>query len=377
MLKDYGHLCYITSNKWMRAGYGEKLRIFFAKQTNPKKLLDFASLRVFENATVDTNIFLTQNAPSQSQLQAISFKDDFQLSLDVADYASKNTVRLPHLSGDTWFIGSTAEIALKEKIERVGVPLKEWDITIYRGVLTGYNDAFVIDNKTKEALIKEDPKSAEIIKPVLRGRDIQRYQAKWVGRWLIDAHNGYGDTPPINIDDYKAVKKHLDKFFPQLKKRQDKGMTPYNLRNCAYHAEFENEKIIYPNMTKFLPFIYDDKSMYANQKCFIITGKSLKYLAGWLNSKIFRAIFKDNFPELQGGTRELSKIFFEKLPVPVITEHNKKLAQTIECMVNKILIVKEENINANITTMEDKIDRLVYRLYALNEKEIQLIEKKG
>ena len=151
----------------------------------------------------------------------------------------------------------------------------------------------------------------------------------------------------------------------------------YELQDtCAYHAEFEKEKIIYPNMTKFLPFVYDDRNMYTNQKCFIITGKNLKYLLGWLNSKIFRSIFRDSFPELQGGTRELSKIFFENIPVPVITKHNKKTSQIIEFMVDKILVAKEKDISADTTKIENEIDQLFYGLYALNREEIQLIEDK-
>ena len=160
--------------------------------------------------------------------------------------------------------------------------------------------------------------------------------------------------------------------------RQDRGTSHawYELQDtCAYHAEFEKEKIIYPNMTKFLPFVYDNKSMYTNQKCFIVTGKNLKYLLGWLNSKIFRSVFRDNFPELQGGTRELSKIFFEKIPVPIATQHNKEISQAVESMVDKILAAKEEDTSADTTVIETEIDQLLYRLYALSRDEIQLIEK--
>ena len=107
---------------------------------------------------------------------------------------------------------------------------------IYRGITTGRNEAFIIDNQTKEALVAEDPKSAEILKPALRGRDIHRYQADWVGLWLIDTHNGYEDIPAIDVDEYPAVKSHLDNFYARLERRYDKGRTPYNLRNCTYTA---------------------------------------------------------------------------------------------------------------------------------------------
>ena len=123
-----------------------------------------------------------------------------------------------------------------------GTPLKEWDVTINRGITSGCNDAFIIDAETKDSLITTDANSAEIIKPVLRGRDIQRYRARWADKWLIDTHNGYGDVPAIDIDAYPAIKAHLNGYYQRLQRRQDKGRTPYNLRNCAYHENFAKEK---------------------------------------------------------------------------------------------------------------------------------------
>ncbi len=381
IIRNGGVLCYISSNKWMRAGYGEKLRNFFLV-LNPLILIDLGS-DVFKTATVDTNILLVQKSQNQNLFKGLTIvKDD---DFEIEDKVNRESVTLTYLADEPWSVRSQAETKLKQKIESMGTPLKEkeWGISINYGIKTGLNrdkktgrGVFIIDNETKEELIKEDPKSGELIKPLLRGRDINRYRADWNGLWLIDTHNGYGDIPPISIENYKAIKRHLDKFYPELEKRRDKGITPYNLRNCAYHAEFEKEKIIYPNMTKFLPFVYDNKNMYTNQKCFIITGKDLKYLLGWLNSKIFRSIFRDSFPELQGGTRELSKIFFKKIPVPIVTENNKKISQAVEFMVDKILAAKKVDISADTTIIEDEIDQLFYRLYALNREEIQLIEKR-
>ena len=140
-----------------------------------------------------------------------------------------------------------------DKMRAKGTPLKDWDIAIYRGITTGRNDAFIIDNPTKEALIAQDPRSEEIIKPVLRGRDIQRYRAKWAGLWLIATHNGYGDVAAIDVDDYPAVKIHLDGHYRQLAKRYDKGRTPYHLRNCAYHGEFTKEIFVGLNLLTEAP----------------------------------------------------------------------------------------------------------------------------
>lgn len=202
------------------------------------------------------------------------------------------------------------------------MPLKDWDINIYRGILTGYNEAFIIDGKKKDELIAEDPKSAEIIRPILRGRDIKRYGYDFADLWLINTHNGVKekDVKRIEINDYPSIKKHLDQYYLQLEKRADKGDTLYNLRNCAYMEDFSRQKIVYPNMTKYMPFFLDNEGFCTNQKCFIITGESLAYLTAFFNSNIFKICYRDSFPELQGGTRELSKIFFERLKIPQIED---------------------------------------------------------
>ena len=160
------------------------------------------------------------------------------------------------------------------------------------GIKTGFNAAFIIDNQTKEGLIAQDPRSENIIKPVLRGRDIERYRAKWAGMWLIDTHNGYGSVPPIEIDDYPAIKTYLDDYYEQLEKRYDKGRTPYNLRNCAYHEDFKSEKLFWMDMTARGRFSYSNDEMYCNDKGFMMTGASLKYLCAVLNSTLVAWLMK-------------------------------------------------------------------------------------
>ena len=240
LLKTAGVLAYITSNKWMRAGYGKSLRNFLATKTQPTQLIDFGGYQVFKSATVDSNILVTKNSPYGHDFNACTIKDNYSPEIPLNEYFKQHSQTMPQVSGESWVISSALEQQIKNKIEAKGVPLKDWDINIYRGVLTGLNEAFIIDTETKERLCAEDPKSAEIIKPILRGRDIKRYQADWAGLWLINSQN----NPPINIENYPAIKNHLDAFYPQLEKRQDKGVTPYNLRNCAYLAEFEKEKIV-------------------------------------------------------------------------------------------------------------------------------------
>ncbi len=364
LLNDNGHLCYITSNKWMRAKYGEKLRGFFKDKTQLKQIIDFEGQQIFENATVDTNILLCgKTANTQPDFA-------YQKKLPDENNPLFNMV-IGDLSANAYTLQAPEILALKKKIEQIGTPLKDWDIRINYGIKTGFNEAFIIDTAKRDELIAADPKSAEIIKPVLRGRDIKAYQHHWAGLWIINSHNGDKNNAPINIDDYPVIKNHLDQYYPQLEKRQDKGITPYNLRNCAYLAEFEKEKIVYPNMTKFLPFIYENEGVYTNQKCFIITGNSLKYLTAYLNSKLFKCVFRDNFPELQGGTRELSKVFFEQLPIPQIS---KPAQQPFIALVDKILTAKQQAQDTR--TLETEIDKMVYGLYSLTDEEVRIVEKK-
>ena len=256
-------------------------------------------------------------------------------------------------------------------MEAVGTPLKDWDVSINYGIKTGYNDAFIIDDTTKEALIAEDPKSAKIIKPVLRGRDIQRYRAKWTNLYLIDTHNGYGNVPAVNVDDYPAIKTYLDRFYPQLKNRQDKGRTPYNLRNCAYHEEFIKEKLFWMDMSNKGKFAYSEKEMYCNNKGFMMTGKSLKYLCAILNSALITWLMKNTARTTGMGLMQWEKFAVERLPIPKISPAEQR---PFIRLVDRILTAKATDPKADTTEQEVEIDRLVYGLYGLINEEIKVIQ---
>ena len=273
-------------------------------------------------------------------------------------------------NSDSWVILSPIEQSIKRKIEAVGTPLKDWDINIYRGVLTGYNEAFIISTEKREEILAncqsedERERTAELIRPILRGRDIKRYGYNWANLWLINTHNGIrGKLERIHIEDYPAVKAHLDQYWDRISKRADKGDTPYNLRNCAYLEDFSKPKIIYPNMTKYMPFVYDEANFLTNQKCFIITGQNMAYLNAFLNSSLFKYCFRDSFPELQGGTRELSKIFFDKIPVKLVSLEQNEIFRKI---VN--------SVQSDYTIEQTKyIDTLLFDLYNLTTEERKVI----
>ena len=373
--KKNGHLCFITSNKWMRASYGESTRNYFSQNTQPLILIDLGP-KVFQTATVDTNILLFAQHPYQQPLKAHTLTHQEQLQ----QLTNKNFISMPvPKTYDSWVILNEAERTLKEKIEKIGVPLKEWNIKINYGIKTGYNNAFIIDTATRNKLIAEDPNSAEIIKPILRGRDIKRYHVKWDGLWVIATFPALN----IDIDKYPAVKNHLLSFGKErleptgktsldgIKARKKTGNKWFETQDqIAYHPEFEKEKIIYPNMTKYLPFIFDTDNYLANQKCFIITGKRIKYLVAVLNSKVVSYWIRGNLPQLQGGTIELSKIFMVNLPIPQIPE--KEQAPFIK-LADKIIADKKAGISTD--TLEHHIDEMVYKLYKLTPAEIEIVEK--
>lgn len=265
-----------------------------------------------------------------------------------------------------WVVLTPIEQSIKRKIESVGKPLRDWDINIFRGVLTGYNGAFIITTERRDEILsnckseEERQRTESIIRPILRGRDIKRYSYDWAGLWLINTHNGIkGKIPRIDINDYHAIKAHLDQFWDKIKTRADQGDTPYNLRNCAYSDDFSQPKIMYPNMTKFIPFYYDEKGFYQNDKSFMITGNHLAYLTAFLNSSLFKFCFLDNFPELQGGTRELRKIFFDKIPVLNVSDD---VNDEFKVLVNEIQTKysKEKAV---------AIDNMLFDLYDLTKAE--------
>ena len=371
LLKDGGHLCYITSNKWMRAGYGEKTRGFFATNTNPKLLIDFAGVKIFESATVDTNILLFSRSKNQNNtICAVTNKQNSSSIKNLSDFVQQQHSVCIFNSSDSWVILSPIEQSIKNKIESVGTPLKDWDINIYRGVLTGYNDAFIISTEKRNEILAncqsedERKRTADLIRPILRGRDIKRYGYVDNGLYLINTHNGIkGKLPRIDINDYPAVKAHLDIYWDKISNRADKGDTPYNLRNCAYLEDFNKPKIIYPNMTKYLPFVYDNKSYVTNQKCFIITGKHVAFLTAFFNSSLFKYCFRDSFPELQGGTRELSKLFFDKIPV-------YKVSDSQDSLFHEVI----EDIQKEYTKPKaQRIDTMLFDLYKLSPEERKVI----
>ena len=369
LLKNNGHLCYITSNKWMRAGYGEKTREFFATKTNPALLIDFAGVKIFESATVDTNILLFAKASNQHKtVCAVTNKQNKDSIKNLSDFVQQQNTICDFSTPDSWVILSPIEQSIKRKIEAVGTPLKDWDINIYRGVLTGCNEAFIINSEKRDEILAncqtddERNRTAELIRPILRGRDIKRYIYDWADVWLINTHNGIkGRLERIQIEDYPAVKAHLDQFWDKIKDRADQGDTPYNLRNCAYLEDFCKPKIIWKRIGSILRFSYDDKKVFGLDSTCIATGKHISYLCCVLNSDMGHYLLKDS-PKTGTGDLLVSVQAMEPILIP--------FDKNIELQLNAILKIYLDN---NTRLIDEKINRIVYSLYRLSADECQYI----
>ncbi|ENT7283854.1 class I SAM-dependent DNA methyltransferase [Campylobacter coli] len=393
VLKDNGVLSYITSNKYTRAGYGEALREFLLKNVKVLEYTDLNGIKVFDSATVDTSILCFEKSKSKdNKFKYLSLSNEIlkTCAYDIGLYKDFAEFSQNSLSKESFTFSDENTSALKAKIERIGTPLKEWQgLNIYRGILTGYNEAFIITTEKRNEILAnckdeaEKERTAKLIHKMLRGRDIKRYSYEWAGLWVINTHNGYKNqngekVEAINIENYPSLKKHFDEFYPQLEKRADKGLTPYNLRNCAYIEEFEKEKIVYPCiMAKEPCFSYETSFAFAMAPANIITSNSdiLKYILAFLNSDFIYLMLRKFY--MGGGIEgELKTNNLEKLPIPKINSKNQKLADELINLVDKILKAKEQDKNANTQELENKINSLVYKLYNLTEEEIKIIEGK-
>ena len=375
LLREGGHLCYITSNKWMRAGYGEKTRQFLSERTNPRLLIDFAGVKIFQNATVDTNILLfAKEENSNSCRSVVSSKSDKigvdNLSLFVQQHATSSA-----FTSAPWVILTPIEQRIKEKIEAVGTPLKDWDIQINYGIKTGYNEAFIISTEKRDEILAncqtedERRRTEALIRPILRGRDIKRYGYVDNGLYLINTHNGVkGKIPRIDINDYPAVRAHLDQYWDKISVRADKGDTPYNLRNCAYLEDFSKPKIVWGEISDRSKFAYEPRGEYMTEATtFLMVGTHLPYLFCILNSPLSEWVFSKVGTTTGVGTVRWKKFTIQELLIPRISESEEHVFSSLV----QRLIAREVSINE----FSCEVNSLVYALVGLSSSEINYIQE--
>ncbi|GHP78243.1 type II restriction endonuclease [Helicobacter pylori] len=392
LLKEKGFSAFITSNKYARTKYGAQLRELLLKKTTIVSYMELNSLKVFESATVDTSImsFIKQTPPKESDFKYYEPTLDDKNDLKSARFLP---MKQNALSTESFIFADATLLDLRDKMEGVGTPLKDWDIQINYGIKTGANEAFIITTEKRDAILnacktqEERERTERLIKPILRGKDIKRYSYEWADLWVINTHNGYTSAlkskiPPIDIEKYPATKVHLDSHYDIIATRSDQGDTPYHLRNCAYLEDFEKEKIVYGEIVQEPRFYLDNGEcelgyFYAEATSFILTGEHLRYLLGMLHSKLITFAFKTFYAG--GGLGEsgyrYKKAFIERIPIPKITPQNQELAHKITDCAEAILALKEKDPKANTQELEKEIDALVYQLYHLTDEEIKIIEE--
>ena len=363
-----GILSYITSNSWLRTEYGKTSRRFFTQKHTPLNLMDIGE-HIFDSAIVDANIFLAREGGGGGK--------PFP-SIDIDKLVSKefpptpDSWSLTEPAGDEpWAILTGTERQVVEKIRSKGTKLSEWEGTLNFGIKTGNNEAFIIDEVKKAELVGQEQSSSEILKPILRGQDIRRYKANWSNLWLVATHNGYGKNPPVDIDQYPAVKRHLDSFFPRLATRHDKGVTPYNLRSCAYHPLFSGPKLFWMEMTEVGRFSYSEDEIYCNSKGYFLTGVSLKYLCAVLNSSLVSWLMRNTATTTGMGVPEWTKTSVGRIPIPQISQKDRI---PFEKIVDEILTNKTVGFDSSTSNLEKEINAMVYELYGLTCEEVTVVE---
>lgn len=368
VLCDNGVLTFITSNKWMRAGYGKQLRKYLSEKTNPIQLVDFAGQKIFDTATVDVNILITCVSSNKGQTITCTVKEECKDNLNA--YVHDNGVTSAFDTSEIWTIVSQEESKIRKKLESVGKPLEKWeDLNVDYGIKTGFNDAFVVSTDEKDSIIKNNPEEEELFVPLLRGKDILAYTCKFADLWLINSHNGNDKDgiKPIDINDYPAIKVYLDQYIEKLTKRADKGMTPYNLRSCAYLERFFEPKIMFQEIVQEPSFMLDnDEHYFCLDTGRIITGKYLEYLVGLLNSKLFFYAIKKFYGGggLGGHAIRMKSTFFGKFPAVLPTEQ-------------EYAAIKEKyySMESDRDSFSKYIDEYLYNKYNFSKDEIDIIER--
>ena len=383
LLKKNGHLCYITSNKWMRAGYGEKTREFFANKTNPMLLIDFAGVKIFESATVDTNILLFAKSNNQHEtVCAVTNKQNKDSVKNLSDFVQQQNSICDFATSDSWVILSPIEQSIKKKIEAVGTPLKDWDINIYRGVLTGCNEAFIIDSQKRDEILAncqtedERKRTAELIRPILRGRDIKRYGYDWANLWLIYIpwHFPYQFDESIQgaskkaedafREQYPAVYSHMLQYKEPLSKR-NKAETGIRYEwyamqrwGAKYWEDFFKPKITWGNLNLEGTYSYAPEGMFINAPSPFIATTNIAILH-ILNSTIADYYIRSLGVTRNGGYFEYKPMFVEKLPVP-------------KTGLDKLMSYPTQPSQKQ----KQEMAAIIYQLYGLSQQEIDYLENR-
>ncbi len=387
LLKPDGILTYICTNKFFRAAYGENLRQFLATEMSLKNLLDFGSISVFE-AAVDTCIVLAENrCPSPDQLFSAATLRENAKKFDIREAFQEQVfpMQISQLSPDAWILAAPETFALLEKLQDTGTLLEEYvNGDIYRGLVTGYDPAFVIDSSTRKQLIADSPQSSAFIKPLLRGRYTRKWDAKESNEYLIAiASSTNADWPWSNAENdteaerifaecYPAVYQHLKRYREELIRRTARGKFYWELRSCSYRAEFEKPKIVWPETAQSLYASYDTAQTISVATAYFIPTTDLSLLA-ILNSTLFDWYARYKFQSFNdawaGGSLRFIALYMKRFPIAEMTSEQR--AQ----LTRWVARILADPAGDAVPALEHAIDELVYEVYGLTDTEIALIKK--
>ncbi len=388
-----GVLSFITSNTWMRTKFGGRIRKFFTEEINTKQLLNFEDTQIFPSATVEVNILIAKKEMPDNGIWAAVIKGDYKAGTSIPNYFNKNKILLNDLGEESWAILPKDDYEIKKHISEKGTLIKNWNIDFYRGFLTGCNDAFFIDGHKKNELIKADPKCAPYIKPLLRGREIKKYNYEFNEKYVIFTRRGF------SLDEHPSIKEHLLSFRPQLEPKPKgynekisgewQGRKPgtylwYDFQdNIAYHPIFEKEKLIWLSISDKPAFALDRNKMYVTAPAYILKSDCNKYLMTVLNSKIMEWYLDKVSSSTGVGTNQWSKIFVEQLPIPELNIEKRK---PFEIMAEYLIFLNNPNQEVVISGIENSyifsyfdylLNLMVFEIYfeeEMKSKDIDVLQ---
>ncbi len=396
-----GILTYITSNTWMRTKFGEALRKFFIEYSNPIKLLNFEDTKIFPSATVEVNIMLTKKEEWNNNLQAVAIKGDYLPGMSIHDYLNKKQIVLTDLDKESWVILDKEDFEIKKFIETNGIQLKEWNVEMNFALKSGFNDAFFLDEETKDELINSDINSKHIIKPLLRGRNIRKYTYSFDNIYIlyIPWHFPLHNDPTISgasiiaekefEKQYPAVYNHMLLFKDKLSQR-NKAETGiryewYALQRASstFAQNYEKDKIVWLAITDKPAFAFDNKNHYVTSPSYIMVSDFPKYHLVMLNSKLVEWYLDKVSSSTGQGTNQWTKIFMDKIPIPQL---DKKERKPFEILADYLTLINDpekpylfESISNEIVSrfFEDVLNMMVYELYFeehMKEREIDVLQ---
>ncbi|OGP55632.1 MAG: hypothetical protein A2162_08700 [Deltaproteobacteria bacterium RBG_13_52_11b] len=384
ILMPAGHLSFIAPNKFMRAGYGKNTRELLAGEATPKTIIDFGDLPIFDATTYPSILLLEKGKPEAvAKTLVATFTDRSQLErLDETLAAVGFSMPIDALKAEGWTLERPDVLALMEKMRKAGTPLGEYvEGKFYYGIKTGLNEAFVINEVTRQRLIAEDPQSADLIKLWLRGRDIRKWKAEWAGLYLITiASSANREWPwskekseakarPLFAKTYTAIHRHLSQYEDKLRIRDDQGKFWWELRSCVYWEEFERPKIVYPDIAQSSKFTWVESTAFLGNTAYMIPTNE-EWLVGLLNSKLIWWFYLNISSMIQGGFVRFIAQYMEQVPIPSTTDTQKTP------IIERVREILADPDSPDIPRLESEINKLVYAIYNLTLEEIACVEGK-